>query len=58
MLRLALLFLVAALILGAVGLFHVNGSGVLWTLFGSFLILAIVCVSIVLLGFGGKYPMD
>jgi formate hydrogenlyase subunit 4 len=58
MLRLALLFLFAALILGAVALFYVNASGTLWTLFGTFLILAIACVSIVLLGLGGKYPMD
>ena len=59
MLRLTLVFLLAALITGALGLFKAIVSGIaFWILFGTFLILAMVCISAVLLGFGGKHPMD
>jgi len=59
MLRLTLVLLLAALITGALGLFKLILSGIVfWILFGTFLISAMVCISAVLLGFGGKYPMD
>jgi len=59
MLRLALVFLLAALITGALGLCKIIFSGIVfWILLGTFLISAMVCLSAVLLGFGGKYPMD
>jgi hypothetical protein len=58
MIRFALLFLVSALFLGALGFFESVTSGFIWALFGGFLVLTIVILASVFVGFGGKSPMD
>jgi uncharacterized membrane protein YtjA (UPF0391 family) len=58
MFRLAVLFLICALIAGALGIFGLGVSGITWIIATAFLVLTVLFLFLLFTGLGGKTPMD